>query len=1041
MRLRSHPAGPRPATLIAVAALALLGVMGLPALAQASGPAWTITTAASPTNFAPGGAEQSYLITVTNTGDAPAEGAGSPITIHDALPPGIKLGPSLFGIDRQTEAELVCEPLAVSCVYEGSVLPGDSLVVTASVEVSEGTEPAITNVASVTGGGAAEASSTAHTQIGSTRASFGIQPSSLAIADSTNQAGAHGTLTTAFAFNEDTPGHPAGNLQEVNVDTPPGLVGNTTAVPSCTMDEVNRGTCPQNAAVGVASTEVEFGTGLVIPFHAFVYNIKPYASEPAALAFVVIGEIPVRLDFSVRSNGDYGLHASAKGINDIKAVTSVVLTLWGVPADHNGPGPFKFEDSSTETEVSYGGRGSGLRVPFLRNPTSCGEAALPVAVAVASWEKLSPPPVSTTLPPMTGCDRLSFTPSVTVTPERSQAGAPSGYNVDLHVPQNENPDGLATPDLKSAVVSMPAGTVISPSAANGLQGCSDEQFGLHSGAPAGCPKAALIGSVKISTPLLPQPLNGDVYVGTPLCSPCTAADAASGNMVRVFIQALGAGVVVKVEGHTTVDQATGQLTTTFDENPQLPFEDLQLKLFGGARAPLANSPICGVSQGASAQLTPYSGGGAIESISPTFTLGGCGAPQFAPSFTAGTTNNQAGGFSAETVTIARSDADQDLAGVTLQTPPGLLGLISKVPLCPDAQAQSGECPSATQIGSTTVAAGPGSEPFYLGGAVYLTGPYNGAPFGLAVVVHALAGPYDLGNVVVRAAIHVDQLTGALTIISDPLPQTRDGIPLQLRTVNVNVDRAGFVFNPTSCNPTTITGTISSVQGAVAAVSARYQAAGCAALPFKPAFTALTTARTSKANGASLHVRVVSGAGQANIGKVRVALPIKLPSRLTTLQKACLAATFAANPASCPAASVVGTAKAVTPVLKSVLSGPAYLVSHGGAAFPDLVVVLQGENVTLHLVGNTNIKNGVTTSTFKALPDAPVSTFDLVLPQGPHSVLAAFGNLCAGSLNMPTEITGQNGALVKRTTKIAVTGCPRHHTKKHAAKRRAKKRKH
>jgi hypothetical protein len=293
----------------------------------------------------------------------------------------------------------------------------------------------------------------------------------------------------------------------------------------------------------------------------------------------------------------------------------------------------------------------------------------------------------------------------------------------------------------------------------------------------------------------------------------------------------------------------------------------------------------------------------------------------------------------------------------------------------------------------------------------------------------LAGPYDLGKVIVRAAIHVDPLTAALTIVSDPLPQSLDGVPLQLRAVYVNVNRGEFIFNPTSCAPMAISGTISSAQGLTATVSNRYQAANCGMLPFKPRLTALTSAKTSKANGAYLHVRVIAGTGQANIGKVKVDLPTQLPSRLSTLQKACLASTFTINPASCPAASVVGSATAVTPALKSPLTGPAYLVSHGGAAFPDLIIVLQAEGITLHLVGNTDIKKGVTSSTFKAIPDAPVSSFDLLLPQGPHSVLAGFGNLCTHSLDMPTALTGQNGAVLKQTTKIAVQGCPRHPAKK------------
>ncbi|MCW3065725.1 MAG: hypothetical protein JWN32_2897, partial [Solirubrobacterales bacterium] len=342
------------------------------------------------------------------------------------------------------------------------------------------------------------------------------------------------------------------------------------------------------------------------------------------------------------------------------------------------------------------------------------------------------------------------------------------------------------------------------------------------------------------------------------------------------------------------------------------------------------------------------------------------------------------------------------------------------------------------------AAGSGSQPLWLAGQVYLTGPYRGSPYGLSVVVPAKAGPFNLGEEIVRAAISVDPHTAALTVTSDALPQIKDGVPFRLKTVNVTVDRPHFMFNPTNCAQQAITGSISAVlpggsAGAVVPVATPFAAAGCKNLPFKPKFTALTRAHASKANGASLHVTVSSGPGQANIAKVKVDLPKQLPSRLTTLQKACPDALFNANPASCPAASVVGAATAVTPVLKSPLTGPAYLVSHAGAAFPDLVIVLQGEGIALDLVGNTDIKRGVTVSTFRSLPDAPISTFDLVLAQGPHSALAAHGNLCKARLNMPTALTGQNGAVIKQTTRIAVSGCPNHRHGKKVRMRHRKRR--
>jgi hypothetical protein len=318
-----------------------------------------------------------------------------------------------------------------------------------------------------------------------------------------------------------------------------------------------------------------------------------------------------------------------------------------------------------------------------------------------------------------------------------------------------------------------------------------------------------------------------------------------------------------------------------------------------------------------------------------------------------------------------------------------------------------------------------------GGQVFLTGPYKGAPFGLSIVVPAVAGPFNLGNVVVRAAVSIDPHTAQITVASDALPTILQGIPLQVRTVNVSIDRPGFMFNPTDCEPLTVSGSLTSTVGATVGVSSPFEAANCANLPFHPVFTVSSQAKTNKKDGASLTVKTIYPAGtQANIRSVAVVLPKQLPARLTTIQQACPEATFDANPAGCPAGSDIGTGTASTPILANPVSGPAYLVSHGGAAFPDVVVILQGEGVTVDLVGSIDIKHGVTSSTFASVPDAPISSFQLTLPEGPHSGLAAVvpakakGSLCGQTLSMPITITAQNGAVLKETPKIAVTGCPK-----------------
>jgi hypothetical protein len=828
------------------------------------------------------------------------------------------------------------------------------------------------------------------------------------------QAGAHPDLRTRITISRDpATKSPYSNVRDIEVELPAGFVGNANSIPQCPRYKLTAGglgECPPDSQIGVALIEPD------LEGPTAVYNMTPGPGEPALFGTNDFGT-PVYITPSVRP-GDYGVSAVSSLVSQGIAVSEADVTLWGVPADHLGGAVSR-------------------RVPFLTSSTSCSGSPDVTTFRADSWEN---PGVFTSVPvsgdfdgtPFVndGCDKLAFNPSVMVAPLSRAAGTPTGLNVDLTVPQSESPDGLAAAHVKDVSVVFPAGMSVSPSAASGLGACSPDQIGLGTDSAVSCPASSRIGSVEIHTPLLADPLEGEVILAK-------QGDNPFGSLLAMYLAVKGPGFMLKLPGRVDADPVSGQLTATFDNNPQLPFDSLHLALRGGAQAPLVNPAVCGTYT-TKAQLVSWSDK-TVESdssfaISEGESGAACPSGGFAPGFSAGSVSPQAGAFSAFTLTLSREDADQTLGGISLKMPPGLLGVLKSVVQCPEPQASSGACGPESLIGHTTVGAGAGSNPFYLGGNVYLTGPYKGAPFGLSVLVHALAGPFDLGNVIVRAAISVDPRTAQLSVVSDPLPTILQGIPLDLRTVNVTVDRSGFMFNPTSCDPMAVTGTVSSVQGTGVGVSSRFQAAGCAGLAFKPVLTASTQAKTSRANGASLAVKVTSGAGQANIRVVKFSLPKLLPSRLTTLQKACTAAVFDANPASCPVASNVGTATATTPVLAHALTGPAYLVSHGGAAFPDLVVILQGEGITLRLTGLTDIKKGVTSSTFNTVPDAPISSFELKLPTGPHSALAATlpakakGSLCGTSLLAPTVITAQNGAQIKQTTKIAVSGCPK--AKKH-----------
>jgi uncharacterized repeat protein (TIGR01451 family) len=1111
VRLHDNAGGSKHRRLLATAApvalvLALGCAHGAVALAQGAAPHWSILSQSQPAHFQAGGAD-AYVLTVRNDGGAPTA-PGSVVTVTDTLPSGVtdlsvKAEGEAANGDGLPRYTMACPPEAesgiVACSYQegltqGPILPGATITITIVVSI-----PALTeleaNSATVAGGGAPSATISESTPLDGEPTPFGL---SLFVEEAVDedgqddtQAGSHPfELTTSLAFDvaaRETPGQlndesesPLADAapKDVEISFPPGLVGDPTAVPRCSQQaflEKEGLNCPLDTQVGTVKP-LFYGR-----FHSAVYpvfDVVPVPGSPAELGFSIAGVGHVPIFFQLRSGeshppGDepYGLTAQLRNIAETGPLQGVILTLWGVPAapSHNSEREGTLGEGAQGSEVCKpSARKSGgveeaktcpsdaVPKPFLTLPTGCQTSPLKASVYADSWEQPAPPPLRSASMPaeiagaIGGCEALSFDPSLSLAPETLRAGAPSGYTLDVHMRQSDDPNSLATPEARKLVVSLPVGTTISASVANGLETCSPAQFEPPpsepgSSAPGVCPRRSRIGAATIDTPLMASPLEGQVFLGEPQCSPCSPADAQEGKLIKLLVQAQGAGMTVKLEGSASIDQATGQLTITFDETPQLPFEDVKITLDGGANAPLANASTCGVPLAASSQLTSYSSETPAEPSSEPFELTGCATPQFRPSFVAGTTVNEAAGFSPLTLTLSRGAEEQALASLGVKLPPGVLALISKVYPCPRAQAEANTCPTGSEIGTATVGAGPGADPLFLEGSVYLTGPYEGAPFGLSIVVAAKMGPLDLGTLRVGARIEVDPQTAALSVISDPLPQSLDGIPLQLRTLELNVDREAFVFNPSSCEAQAVEGTLAGAAGTSATVSSRFQAVNCAALAFKPKLTALTRARASKADGVHLHLRVLSGAGpgSANLAKLQVELPKRMTPRLSTWQRACMAVSFEADPASCPAASVVGSATVLTPVLRAPLSGPVYVVSRGHAASPELAIVLQSEGVALDVVGQTSIKGGVDSLAFRALPDAPISELDVLLEAGPHSLLAAnlpasaHENMCGLRLSMPVQLTGQNGAFVKQAVPVSVSGCE--HPKPKPGSRRAPRR--
>jgi hypothetical protein len=1110
----------RRAALLALTPIVLAACAALASTAlAASDVGWEVMSNSFPAHLPPGG-KGTVEIALFNTGAGVPQGQ---VRVTDVLPQGLTAVAAgelevsgdvdHIGVGRPilTSAgggEWECAGIGtnvVTCtaepgtptshVAEGGAGAGYPMYVGIEVSIEPGAvEGSRPNSVTVLGGGTTTPAGTTHPLIVDSRpASFGFTnwDAWFSNADGTidTQAGSHPYAAT-FGFDlatarerhdslfeteteaewllegsgELSEGSIGGDVNSIEAELPPGLVGDPHAVPQCTHAELITEQCPQASQIGIISILDQSASDFAFE----VYNMVPPAGAPAEFGFDYEG-IPTFLQSAVRSGSDYGIDTVINNVAQ-RRIEESYLTLWGYPADPShddwrnpniggcsGVYPHNCAPEAVDGVAPK---------PLLTLPTSCAGPAK-FTIRADTWQNpdvrgedsVLSHDAAGTPQGFTGCGQLGFSPSITLAPDTAHADTPAGLTAELKPPVGglSELEGLSTADVQNTKVVLPVGVAINPGQAAGLIYCPRSQDGLEllpdgeeDRGPASCPSAAKVGTVSIETPLLTQRLEGNVYV-LPSDPP----------HLELLVAASAEGVNLKLIGHVELDEQTGQLTTIFDGTPALPFTNFKLSFSGGAQAALATPPHCGVYT-ADADFTPWSSpfdADALEESSFAIAGGAGGAPcpsatlPYTPQMIAGSTTDQAGGYTAFSLLLQVPDDQQRTERLQFKTPEGLLGMIAKVQLCANAQAESNTCPAASQIGHTVVQSGPGPYPLVIPepgqppAPIYLTESYEGAPYGLSIVVPIHAGPFTLPTQRVRAKIEVDELTSQLTITTSPLPQYVAGVPTDLRTINAVIDRPGFMFNPTGCEAQAFSGTAYGTEGAQAPISSHFQMGSCRALLFKPNFKASAPGKTSRADGAGLNVKLVYPTGelganqassQSNIKSIKVELPKKLPSRLTTLQKACTAAQFNANPAGCPAASVVGHAKALTPVLPVALEGPAYFVSNGNEAFPNLIIVLQGYGVTIHLVGDTFIsKKGITSSTFKSVPDVPIASFELNLPEGPYSALAANGNLCKAKLSMPTHFLAQNGAELDQNTPIALTGCAKAKQAKHKSKPRRK----
>jgi hypothetical protein len=1083
-----------PARLLALALLAsvcLAALAATPALG-AGAPALKLSVTAQPTELTPGSGNEGpfaplYSLLVTNVGSASTTG---PITFTDVLPDQI-LATVALNRDIKSGTSPPCEidGQAVTCEVTGALAPGEWAQVLIGVEVPADASGIAVNQASVIGGGAGEVRQTTNTPIGEGLPAFDFLPGptglSLNAADAEGRpasaAGSHPYgLTVELGFpsakfsgaaggtgNLYNPAHP----KDLKVTLPRGMVVNPNGAGArCTEAQLEtgereaQGGCPIASQVGVVYALSEVNS--VYPELSPLFEMVPPPGVAAEFGTNIAGfGIFVHLMGGVNSAGEYELLTDLTNLptREKNPILTIQTQLWGNPSDESH-------------DAMRGGCNSGVKIcpterrdaPFLTMPGSC-RTELSASAIVASWEDpvtkiarsaaLEDP--ATGLPTSTdGCNAIEFEPQVAAKPTTNLSDAPTGLDFNLHLRQTTKMEELATASFKDVRVTFPPGMVVNPSGANGLGACTPAQFGLASSVgqlpvrtdanPANCPDDAKIGSVEVSTPLLDHPLPGALYTAQPYQNPF-------GSLLAIYLAVHDpqTGVVSKLAGKVEADPVTGQLTTIFNDNPELPIEDVKLRVFGGPRAALKTPLACGQHAIAS-DVTPWSAPeGAtehpIDSFQTSIAASGSGvcpaseaqAPHH-PSFTAGTVAPQAGAYSPFVLKLSREDGTQRLAGIEATLPKGLVARLAGIPYCSEAQIAAAKareapsqgalekaspsCPAASEVGTVNVGAGAGPLPFYAQGHVYLAGPYKGAPLSFVIVTPAVAGPFDLGAVVVRTALHLDPETAEVRAVSDSLPTILEGVPLDVRSVAVRVDRSNFTLNPTNCDPKSVLGSAVSATGQSAPLSERFQVGGCKGLKFAPKLALSLKGGTKRTKHPALRAVLTypKKGAYANAARAQVTLPHSEFLDQAHIGTICTRVQFAAQ--QCPRASVYGFARAFTPLLEKPVEGPVYLRS-SSHELPDLVLALRGQIDAAAVARIDTGKGGGIRSTFEAIPDVPLSKVVLEMQGGKKGLFVNSENICKKPQRAIVDFSAQNGK-IHNTKPLIRNSCKIKQRKRH-----------
>lgn len=883
------------------------------------------------------------------------------------------------------------------------------------------------------------------------------------------RAGTHPfSIVTTINFNQageraSQPGVPTtdGDARDLQLELPPGLIENPGAIEKCDQKsfhtqrsspfEASRSgeSCPPLSQIGVVTLRSSAEGGGSRTFGLF--ELEPPPGLPSQIGFNPDG-IPIAFTPHIRDlDGEYGVTLDLQNLTQQIDVYGMTITLWGTPwgVSHNG----ERGSCLDEAEPSFPwakcpvvpGERPHVPFPYLTLPASC-TGPLVFRATASSWQQ--PFPAAATAlsrdasgapAGLEGCSELHFEPIVTAEATNPRASSPSGFDFTL-TPKEEaltEPKRPVPSQARTAVVTLPEGLTLNPSLAAGLGSCKPQQYAEETAASplsVGCPEDSKIGTFTVQSPLFEETVAGAIYLAEPddRNTPIPGAENPFDSLLAVYLVARNParGVLVRVAGRLTPDPVSGRLTATFDDLPQLPYSNLKLHFREGQRAPLVTPSACGTFA-TQVALTPWNEPAAAALSAPQFAIArGIGAgescptgatPPFAPGASGGTLNGNAGSYTPFYLHLTRSDDEQELTSYSATLPPGLTGKIAGIPYCPDAAIEAAKrktgreeerhpsCPAASQIGRTVSGYGASQVLAYAPGRLYLAGPYHGSAFSVVAIDSATVGPFDLGVVVVRSAIRVDRNTAQVSIDSadsDPIPHILQGVPIHLRDVRVYIDLPEGTLNPTSCEPKTLTSTLTGSGGATAKVPTRFQVSNCSALKFRPRLSLRLRGKTRRGAFPSLRASLRPQPGDANIGTAAVTLPPSLFLAQDHIDTVCSQRQFAAE--DCPAGSVYGQATAITPLLAQPLRGKVYLRSSQNQ-LPDLVVALRGNGIAIDLVGKIDSFRGGIRTTFGVVPDAPVTKFVLSLRGGKRSLLVNAENFCRAPQRALARFVAQDNA--------------------------------